>query len=54
MPVVVVYHWCCKGMRKMKDLFTRSKKNEEVDAEAGPAPAIVVVGDDSSVSENRN
>ncbi|KAF2844256.1 calcium ATPase [Plenodomus tracheiphilus IPT5] len=53
MPVVVVYHWCCKGMRKAKGLFTRSKKNKEVDAEASPAPAIVVVGDDSSVSENR-
>ncbi|CAG5179482.1 uncharacterized protein ALTATR162_LOCUS9307 [Alternaria atra] len=53
MPVVVVYRWCRDGIRKMKGLFTRSKKNEEVDAEAGPAPAIVVVGDDASVSENR-
>ncbi|KAH6838449.1 plasma membrane calcium-transporting ATPase 2 [Alternaria alternata] len=52
-PVVVVYRWCCKGCRKIKGLFTRNKKTEEVDAEAGPAPAIVVVGDDSSVSENR-
>jgi Ca2+-transporting ATPase len=53
MPVVIVYRWCRDGIRKMKGLFTRSKKNEEVDAEAGPAPAIVVVGDDASVSENR-
>jgi Ca2+-transporting ATPase len=52
-PVVVVYRWCCKGCRKIKGLFTRNKKTGEVDAEAGPAPAIVVVGDDSSVSENR-
>ncbi|RYN70772.1 Calcium-transporting ATPase 2 [Alternaria alternata] len=52
-PVVVVYRWCCKGCRKIKGLFTRNKKAEDVDAEAGPAPAIVVVGDDSSVSENR-
>jgi Ca2+-transporting ATPase len=34
-------------------MFTRNKKTEDVDAEAGPAPAIVVVGDDSSVSENK-
>jgi Ca2+-transporting ATPase len=52
-PVVVVYRWCCNGCRKIKGLFTRNKKTEDVDAEAGPAPAIVVVGDDSSVSENR-
>jgi Ca2+-transporting ATPase len=53
MPVVVVYRWCCKGMRKVKGVFSRNKKSEEVDAEAGAAPAIVVVGDDASMSGHR-
>jgi len=53
-PVVIVYRWCCTGMSKIKALFTfRKKKSEESEAEAGAAPAIVVVGDDASVAENR-
>ncbi|KAI4673508.1 uncharacterized protein J4E84_011034 [Alternaria hordeiaustralica] len=53
-PVVVVYRWCCTGMSKVKTLFTFKKtKSEESEAEAGAAPAIVVVGDDASVAENR-
>jgi Ca2+-transporting ATPase len=53
-PFVIVYRWCRKGMSKVKGVFTwRRKKSEESEAEAGVAPAIVVVGDDSSVSENR-
>ena len=54
MPFVVVYRWCCKGWSKVKCLFTaRRKKSEESEAEAGTAPAIVVVGDNSSVSDDR-
>lgn len=53
-PVVIVYRWCCTGMSKVKSLFTFKKKKSEVsEAEAGVAPAIVVVGDDASVAENR-
>jgi Ca2+-transporting ATPase len=55
--VVIVYRCCCKGMSKVKGVFTwrrkKSEESEESKAEAGVAPAIVVVGDDSSVSENR-
>ena len=53
-PVVVVYRWCCTGMSKVKTLFIfKKKKSEESEVEAGAAPAIVVVGDDASVAENR-
>jgi len=53
-PVVIVYRWLRTGASKLKAVLTFSrKKNEQPDAEVGAAPAIVVVGDDSSTSENR-
>ncbi|RAR06805.1 plasma membrane calcium-transporting atpase 2 [Stemphylium lycopersici] len=55
-PVVILYRWCCTGASKVKSVFTfRRKKNvaEKSDIEEAAAPAIVVVGDDASVSGNR-
>jgi Ca2+-transporting ATPase len=47
-PFVILYDWCCKVGAKFMGLFKKSKKNKESDAEAGVAPAIVVVDNDSS------
>lgn len=47
-PVVAVYRWCYRGASKVKGIFSRSKKNKESDAEAGVAPAIVVIDNDGS------
>jgi Ca2+-transporting ATPase len=52
-PVVVAYRWCCKGASKIKGMFVRSKKETALDAEAGVAPPIVVVGDEASISGTR-
>ena len=53
-PIAVAYRWCRTSAGKVKGLFTKkSKKSVESDAEAGVAPAIVVVGDEASVSESR-
>jgi Ca2+-transporting ATPase len=46
-PFVVAYEWCCQGASKVKGLFKKNKQNKESDAEAGVAPAIVVVDNDS-------
>ncbi|KAL6702501.1 plasma membrane calcium [Coniothyrium glycines] len=53
-PVVIVYRWCCTAAGKVKGLFKRKdKKVDKSDAEAGVAPAIVVVNDDASMVESR-
>jgi len=53
-PAVIIYRWLCAATSKLKAALTfRRKKNEQPDAEVGAAPAIIVVGDDSSTSENR-
>ncbi|KAI2478857.1 Calcium-transporting ATPase [Pyrenophora tritici-repentis] len=53
-PVVIAYRACCVGAGKLKAMLSfRRKKTEQPDAEVGAAPAIVVVGDDASTSENR-
>jgi Ca2+-transporting ATPase len=46
-PFVIAYGWCCQGASKFMGLFKKSKKNKEGDAEAGVAPAIVVVDGDA-------
>lgn len=51
-PFVIVYRWCVKGFVKVKGMFKKTKKNEESDAEAGVAPAIVVVDNDSNSTAN--
>ena len=51
-PFIIVYRWCYKGASKSKTLFKKSKKNKESDAEAGVAPAIVVVDNDSASTTN--
>jgi Ca2+-transporting ATPase len=50
-PVAIAYRWCGTRASKLKGVFTkRSKKSEEHNAEVGGSPAIVVVGDDVSLS----
>jgi Ca2+-transporting ATPase len=54
-PFVIVYRWCCRGAAKVTDVFKKSKKNEQSDAEAGVAPVIVVVdNDDSAATQQRS
>ena len=52
-PVVVVYRWCCRLALKAKGLFKRKKESDEEVGEVTVAPAIVVVGDDSSATESK-
>ncbi|KAF1845542.1 calcium-translocating P-type ATPase [Cucurbitaria berberidis CBS 394.84] len=52
-PFVIVYRWCCKGTSKVTGLFKRSKTNKDSDAEAGVAPAIVVVDNDAASREGK-
>jgi Ca2+-transporting ATPase len=53
-PFVYVWRACCKGASKVGGLFKKNKKSEKSDVEAGVAPEIVVVDNDSnSVSHER-
>lgn len=55
-PVVVAYRFCCTMASKAKAILTFRRKKDtskEGAAEEATAPAIVVVGDDSSTVENK-
>jgi Ca2+-transporting ATPase len=52
-PVAKAYRWCCASANNVKALFTRkSEKSQESDVEVC-GPAIVIVGDDASIREQR-
>jgi Ca2+-transporting ATPase len=55
-PVVIAYRFCCTVASKAKAMLTFRRKKDasrENDVEEAAAPAIIVVGDDSSTSQGR-
>ncbi|KAF2868451.1 hypothetical protein BDV95DRAFT_500506 [Massariosphaeria phaeospora] len=54
-PVVVVYRACCKVAPRVKGVFKKGSRSKKGDVETGGAPpAIVVVGDEASITNNKN